>query len=561
MERKSPSVRDQHEKFNKSLFCLYIKTQLYLHTMKKIGIFGWGIVAPKSPNIDVFEKNLNRATEWLEPFDGFGPSNFLVGCPEFDFAAYKPWIDARFEPRKYSVLNQKMGNLVKYAIGAFIQALGQNPGIEGLLRDIGTQAHVYVGTGLGDFSMQYKLILNYHKAQNRWNQFWCLKEHHQELAAYRRASLEDQKCILADCGAPEDPDGLDPEEESYEDVLEAWYTFWVMRSDGLRTYLKELKSIESENIADDIETGKSHLIRHKTSACRKLNAKYGCPTEPWNAVNPKLLWNISNIPAAQISMLGHITGPTLAPVAACSGFGTALKLAVNAIRLGQAKVAVIGTTDPEPHPLSVGTFFGARVLSHDGRVSKPFTGLRGTHVAGGACIWIVGDATYLMERGFKPLGLEILSVSLTSDADHIITPSSKGPITAIHEALDDAGVTPEEVATWDMHATATPGDWQEIQNTLAVFPETTRFTARKGSFGHGMSVCGGWELTAQHLGFAKGKLMPINLDKNEVHTQISPYNHCLVGQDLEQIEGNVAGKINMGVGGINACVICRCWPE
>jgi 3-oxoacyl-[acyl-carrier-protein] synthase II len=232
---------------------------------------------------------------------------------------------------------------------------------------------------------------------------------------------------------------------------------------------------------------------------------------------------------------------------------------LNAIQLGQAKVTVIGTTDPEPHPLSVGTFFGARVLSHDGQVSKPFSGLRGTHISGGACIWIVGDAEFLMDKGFKPVGLEILSVALTSDADHIITPSQKGPAAAIHEALDSAGIQPGDVATWDMHATATPGDWMEFQNVLEIFPDTTRFTARKGTFGHGMSVCGGWELTAQHLGFSKGKLLPIAFDENELHDNVRPYHHCLVSDEQEIKEGDIAGKINMGVGGINACVICRRW--
>ena len=56
---------------------------------KRIGIFGWGIVAPRSPDIDHFEENLEDSTSWLEPFDGFGPNNFLVGRPEFDFASYK----------------------------------------------------------------------------------------------------------------------------------------------------------------------------------------------------------------------------------------------------------------------------------------------------------------------------------------------------------------------------------------------------------------------------------------------------------------------------------------
>ena len=99
----------------------------------------------------------------------------------------------------------------------------------------------------------------------------------------------------------------------------------------------------------------------------------------------------------------------------------------------------------------------------------------------------------------------------------------------------------------------------ELQNTLDVFPGKTRFTARKGTFGHGMSVCGGWELTAQHMGFSKGKLLPVDLVENELHDQLHPYHKCLVCDESETVEGDIAGKINMGVGGINACVICRRW--
>ena len=52
--------------------------------MARFGIFGWGIVAPKSPNIDAFARNLEGGESWLTEFDGFGPSTFLVGDPEFD---------------------------------------------------------------------------------------------------------------------------------------------------------------------------------------------------------------------------------------------------------------------------------------------------------------------------------------------------------------------------------------------------------------------------------------------------------------------------------------------
>ena len=116
---------------------------------KRIGIFGWGIVAPKSPDIETFARNLEEGGTWLTPFRGFGPSNFLVGKPEFDWERYRPWFDERFPPAKFAQLSEKMGPMVKFAMGAFIQALGQNPGLEEELTSLGPAAHIYMGTGIG----------------------------------------------------------------------------------------------------------------------------------------------------------------------------------------------------------------------------------------------------------------------------------------------------------------------------------------------------------------------------------------------------------------------------
>src|SRR5688572_11536273 len=96
----------------------------------RVGVFGWGIVAPRSPNVERFRQNLECAEHWLTPFDGFGPANFMVGSPEFDFGAYREWIGARFPPRRFAQLEEKMDLPSLYAVGAFIQSLAQNPGVE-----------------------------------------------------------------------------------------------------------------------------------------------------------------------------------------------------------------------------------------------------------------------------------------------------------------------------------------------------------------------------------------------------------------------------------------------
>ncbi|HXG58604.1 MAG TPA: beta-ketoacyl synthase N-terminal-like domain-containing protein [Thermoanaerobaculia bacterium] len=519
---------------------------------KRIGIFGWGVVAPKSPNVEAFERNLERADTWLTPFQGYGPSNFLVGEPEFDFEAYHSWFDERFPPAKFSQLKEKMGPMVQFAIGAFIQSLGQNPGIEQYLQGLGTRCHVYVGTGLGDMTIIHQESVRYDRALRRWNEFWASPERCEALRRHRAGD--------PDPDSPPDPAEFTVGTEEWIDAKHQWESYWAERSDALRQYLAEAAAIHSEPVPPASGSAKLSSIRQKLNRIRALNRKWGCPEEPWAAASPKLLWNIANIPAAQISMIGRITGPAFAPVAACASFGIAAKMAADAINLGEADAVVIGMTDPPPHGMVISAFYNANVVSADADVSRPLTGLKGTHVAGGSCVWIIGDAAKLIAQGFRPLGLEIVGIGASSDAHHIITPSKGGPQLAIRAALDEVKAT--DITTWDMHATATPGDATEIENSLEMLHRDVIFTARKGTFGHGMSVGGGWELTAQHMGMARGRLFPVPLTEGELHADVKVHSAKFVQMEGCEIARGYSGKLSMGIGGINSCIISRPWdPE
>lgn len=529
--------------------------------MRRAGIFGWGLVAPRSPDIDTFAANLGSAESWLEPFDGFGPDNFLVGRPDFDFQRYEPWVTERFKPNRFSQLDSKMGQPVKYAIGSFIQALGQNPGLEEELRKLGTRARVYLGTGLGDFDTQYRESLSLYRAMRHWTRFWAAAERN----SARRAWEESGRVLGEDerHGAPPlDPQGIPPEphgasEEERDEMEDAWWEFWSRHSPELRRYLAEQKRIEGVKVEGDVESGKLAALKEKRRSMRRLQKKWGAPEPPWQAVSANLIWNIDNIPAAQISMLAGIRGPTLALGAACSTFGVCLDAGLRAIQSGECDAAVIGATDPAPHPLTVGAFYSARVISADGEVSKPLTELRGTHISGGAVIWILGEMEHFEGLGMEPLGLEPVSVGITSDADHIITPSKEGPTEAMRQAFAASGRDPEEMGSWDLHATATPGDFNEVEMVRDLMPEDVLVSARKGTFGHGMAAGGGWELTAQYLGHARGRLYPTPLGEEELNEQIAGLHRRFVYDDSCDAPGGAVGKLSMGVGGINACVISR----
>lgn len=517
--------------------------------MRRIAIFGWGIVAPRSPNIDSFLENLEEGESWLQPFEGFGPSNFLVGQPEFDFGAYKEWIDKRFRPNRYSQLKGKMDESVLFSVGAFIQALGQNEILEKELQKAGMGTHIYVGTGLGSIPTIYQASIDLLHAQRRWNRFWAEARRNDALANYLNGKHEEP--------APPHPETV--EEPHREQAEEDWWSYWASRSHGLREYLEELREIESLAVEGNVESGKLRLMKEKRRRKSRLQEKWGAPEPPWTQVTPNVLWNISNISSSQISMLGQICGPSFGTVAACSSFGVSLKMGMDAIQRGEAKYAVIGASDASPHALTVGGFYGARVIAADGEVSKPLTELRGTHVAGGSSVWIIGDYEEGLALGMKPLGMEPVSVGITSDADHIITPSKEGPSDAIRMALRQAGIQGKDVGTWDLHATATPGDYLEVENLRDILPGSVLVTARKGIFGHGMAAAGGWELTAQYLGYERGKIPGLPLTEADLNPQIREvHQNFLFDEGVEPPVG-AAGKLSMGIGGINACVISKPW--
>ena len=76
-----------------------------------------------------------------------------------------------------------------------------------------------------------------------------------------------------------------------------------------------------------------------------------------------------------------------------------------------------------------------------------------------------------------------------------------------------------------------------------------------------MAACGGWELTAQYLGVSSGKMPPSPLAPAEIHPRIesAPYEYVL-NEPMDAPAG-LAGKLSMGIGGINACVVSRRWED
>jgi 3-oxoacyl-(acyl-carrier-protein) synthase len=198
-------------------------------------------------------------------------------------------------------------------------------------------------------------------------------------------------------------------------------------------------------------------------------------------------------------------------------------------------------------------------MAGSGEVNSPFTSLRGTHLSGGACIWILGDEEYFRRRGLEPIGGWVEAVALSSDAEHIITPSISGPKNAMSRAFAEAGVTPADIALADLHATGTPGDLNELSLVADYVGPQTRITARKGQLGHGMANSGGWELTALALALRAGEAQPTSIDPNAVHPNARNPQAIVTRAVPLSAQGQARRgfKLMLGIGGITGCVIMR----
>ncbi|MEI8256424.1 MAG: beta-ketoacyl synthase N-terminal-like domain-containing protein, partial [Deltaproteobacteria bacterium] len=387
------------------------------------------------------------------------------------------------------------------------------------------------------------------KATRAWTRFWADVTRCAAVRAYR-----DEGRLPPGEPPPADPVTLEQDSEARFEALSAWNAYWSERSDARAAFEKTYAEIESIPIGDDVAKGPLHAIKARQRAHRKLLDETRCPTPPWLAVDPRLVWAIQNVPAAQISMLLGTHGAAFAPVGACSTFGLALKLARDAIARGEASAVVFGSTDPRPDPVLISAFHSARLTPANGEVNLPLTSMLGTHVSGGACVWIIADVDAMAELGVVPIGPEISGVALSADAEHIITPSVGGPKLAIRAALAEAGAAPQNIAAWDLHATGTPGDVSELKLSQDFIGANTAISARKGIFGHGMANAGGWELTALAMGLMEGLALPTGVTQATVHPALrARYGESLVTA-ARPVEGRFAVKLMLGIGGITACV-------
>jgi 3-oxoacyl-[acyl-carrier-protein] synthase-1 len=173
----------------------------------------------------------------------------------------------------------------------------------------------------------------------------------------------------------------------------------------------------------------------------------------------------------------------------------------------------------------------------------------------------IGEAAALFIISKQPSPVALLGVGESSDAHHMSAPHPQGTgaIQAMQAALDEAEMTPAEVAYINMHGTATPlNDAMESIAIDRVFGGAVPVSSTKPLVGHTLGAAG-----ATEVGFcwlllndenSQGRLPPHIWD-GVVDEKIPRLNLVNPGQNMAISSGTAFLSNSFAFGGNNASVI------
>jgi len=218
---------------------------------------------------------------------------------------------------------------------------------------------------------------------------------------------------------------------------------------------------------------------------------------------PSLIWSfIPSYTTDRVAERFGFSGPRFTVTTACSSSATAIGYGADLIRSERCKAVVCGGSDA----LSELTFGGFNSLkAMDPSPCKPFDRKRaGMSLGEGAGIIILEDFEEAIKRGVR-IYAEFFGYGIGGEAYHITAPEPTGMREAriMKEAIEEAGITIDEVDYINAHGTGTPlNDKVETLAIKNVFGErvySIPINSIKSSVGHCLGAAGAIEAIASIL--------------------------------------------------------------
>ncbi len=280
---------------------------------------------------------------------------------------------------------------------------------------------------------------------------------------------------------------------------------------------------------------------------------------------------IADIASGHISIHFGFHGPNYTTTSACASSSNALADAFNLIRLGKANIILAGGAESAICACGVGGFNAMKALStrnDDPKgASRPFSKSRDGFVMaeGSGCI-ILEELEHAKARGAK-IYAEMVGEGESADAYHITAshPEGLGAKLVMKNALEDAGLQPEDIDYINVHGTSTHvGDISEAKAIKEVFGDAAyklNISSTKSMTGHLLGAAGAVEAMATILAVQNDIVPPtINHEEDDKDEEID-YKLNFTFNKAQKRTVRAALSNTFGFGGHNACVVFKKYAE
>jgi len=218
---------------------------------------------------------------------------------------------------------------------------------------------------------------------------------------------------------------------------------------------------------------------------------------------------MSNAVSSHVAMEQKFTGASFTTSTACSSANHAIGQAFWLIRQGTLDCALVGGSEA---PIVFGhlkAWEGMRVVAPD--TCRPFSKNRGGLILGeGAAMLVLETLEHARARGAK-IYAELAGFGMSADAHHLTNPLPEGAARAMNDALDDAGLSREQINYVNAHGTGTAAnDSAETRALHQVFgshADKLAVSSTKSMHGHALGAAGALEAAATVLGL-HGNFIP-----------------------------------------------------
>ena len=272
---------------------------------------------------------------------------------------------------------------------------------------------------------------------------------------------------------------------------------------------------------------------------------------------------ISDMASGRVSIAFNARGPNFCTVSACASGAHAIGESYRLIVDNVSDLAMAGGAEAPLTPLALGGFCSMKALSTRNddpeHASRPFDRERdGFVMSEGAATVVLEEWQHARARGAEILA-ELIGYGSTADAYHVTAPepNGEGAARAMRLAIQDAGLSPDQIEYLNAHGTSTPlndkGESAAVRTVFGAHADRLAVSSTKSMTGHLLGAAGAAELLACVMTLRHGIIAPtINYQSPDPDCDLD-----YVPNEARRQDVRIALTNSLGFGGHNVSLVVR----